>query len=147
MYFWIYGIRKTWLDKSLRSLVSADNSRSNMVTGLKYCSKLNDSSFTIFIDTSEGNSGSESLSQWYVKSQDSLLTHSLPIISILLKRGNLLQHFPMELSRKGKTFYCNIFFFFFTFSKFKLDFEHLQRKATLTADVFLNLRTPANVVR
>ena len=37
--------------------------------------------------------------------------------------------------------------FFFTFSKFRFNFEHFQKKMTLIADVFLKLRTPKNVVR
>ena len=44
------GTPKTWLDKCLRSLVSEVPSISNMVKGPKYCSKLNDRTFTIFID-------------------------------------------------------------------------------------------------
>ena len=60
---------------------SEDNSTSNMVNGLKYCSKLNDSTFIMFFDTCESNSGSKSLSEWYAKSEDSLLTHSLQFIA------------------------------------------------------------------
>ena len=50
-----FRLRKTWLDKYLKNPVSEDFSTSNMVNGLKYCSKLNDSTFTIFIDTCAGN--------------------------------------------------------------------------------------------
>ena len=53
MYFWAYGLRKTYLDKCLKSLDSEDPSTSNMVNGPKHCWKLNDSTFTIFIDPSE----------------------------------------------------------------------------------------------
>ena len=42
----------------------------------------------------------------------------------LFKRGNLLQHFQMQLSRKQKTFSE----FFFEFSKFRFNFEHFQTK-------------------
>ena len=42
----------------------------------------------------------------------------------LLNRGNLLQHFQMHLSQKGKIF-CE---FFFSFSKFGVNFEHFQKK-------------------
>ena len=43
------------------------------------------------------------------------------------------------LSKKRKTFSQ----FPFAFSKFRLSFEHFQKKKmTLIADVFLNLRTP-----
>ena len=42
----------------------------------------------------------------------------------LLNRGNLLQHFQMQLSQKRKIFYE----FFFQFSKFRFHFEHFQKK-------------------
>ena len=42
----------------------------------------------------------------------------------LLKRGNLLQDFQMHLSEIQKIF-CQ---FFFTFSKFRVNFEHFQKK-------------------
>ena len=44
-----YGLRKTWLDNCLKSLVSNDPSTSNMVNGANHCWNLNDSSFTVFI--------------------------------------------------------------------------------------------------
>ena len=50
----------------------------------------------------------------------------------------------MQLSQKRKTFSQ---FFFFASSEFRLNFKHFQTKMTLIADVFLNLRTPKNVVR
>ena len=62
MYFWMYGHRKTWLDKGLKSPVWEDPSTSDMVNGRKYCWNLNDSTFTIFIDPCEGNSVGKSLS-------------------------------------------------------------------------------------
>ena len=43
----------------------------------------------------------------------------------LLKRGNLLQHFQMQLPQKLKIFSD---FFFFAFSKFRFNFEHFQIK-------------------
>ena len=42
----------------------------------------------------------------------------------LLHRGNLLEHFQMQLCQKQKTFSE----FFFAFSKFRLNFEHFQKK-------------------
>ena len=52
----ILTLRKKWLDKCLRSPVSDYPRKSNMVNGPKRCSKLNDSTFTIFIDPCEGHS-------------------------------------------------------------------------------------------
>ena len=56
---------------------------SNIVNGPKHCSKLNDTTLTMFIDPCEGYSGWESLSELYAKTQDCLFTHWLQRISIL----------------------------------------------------------------
>ena len=37
--------------------------------------------------------------------------------------------------------------YFFAICKFRFNFEHFQKRATLIADVFLNLRTPKDEVR
>ena len=68
MYFWTYGLRKTPLDKCLKSPVSEEPSTTDVVNGSKHCWKLNDSTFTIFIDPCECNSGRKSLSDLYPKS-------------------------------------------------------------------------------
>ena len=55
MYFQHYGLRKTWLDKCLKSLVSEDPLTRNVVKGPIHCFILNDTTFTIFTDDYEGN--------------------------------------------------------------------------------------------
>ena len=57
MYFRTNGLRKTLLDNCLKSPVSEDPWKGNIVNGLKQCSKLNGSNFTIFIDPCGGYSG------------------------------------------------------------------------------------------
>ena len=44
MYFRNYGPPKTWLDQCLKSPVSEDPSKSNMVNAPKHCSNLKDTS-------------------------------------------------------------------------------------------------------
>ena len=61
----------------------------------------------------------------------------------LLNRDNLTQPIPTQLSQKQKAFSQ----FFLPFSKSTLNFEHLRKKMTLIADLFLKLRTPKNVLR
>ena len=61
----------------------------------------------------------------------------------LLNRHNLRQPIRTPLSQKQKTFSQ----FFLAFSKSTLNFEHVQKKMTLIADLFRILRTPKNVVR
>ena len=52
MYFGNYQPRKTWLDQCVKSPVSRDTSKSNMVNAPKHCWNVKDSSFAIFIDHS-----------------------------------------------------------------------------------------------
>ena len=44
MYFRNYGLPKTWLDQCLKSTVSEDPTKSNMVNTPKHCSNLKDTS-------------------------------------------------------------------------------------------------------
>ena len=55
MYIRNYGLRKMWLDKCLKSLVSKDPSTSNMGNRPKNYCNTKASSFFIFIDHCEGN--------------------------------------------------------------------------------------------
>ena len=55
MYFRNYGLRKTWLGKSLKCPVSENTSKGNMVNGRKHCFSLNYSTLTIIIDHCERN--------------------------------------------------------------------------------------------
>ena len=57
MYFWTYGLRKTLLDKCLKSPPSEYISTGNTANGPKYCWNLNDSTLPIFINPCEGISG------------------------------------------------------------------------------------------
>ena len=53
MYFWASGVKKTWLDKCLKSLDSEDPSKSDMVNEPKRYWNLTHSTFTILIDPCE----------------------------------------------------------------------------------------------
>ena len=55
MYFLNYGLRKTQLDKCLKSAASEYLLTRNMVNEPEHCWKLNDDSFIIFIDYCEKN--------------------------------------------------------------------------------------------
>ena len=54
MYFRNYGLPKTWLDQCLKSPVSEDLTKSNMVNAPKYCSNFKDTSLPYLLIT--GNS-------------------------------------------------------------------------------------------
>ena len=139
MYFWTYGLRKTWLDICVKSSVLDDVLTSNIVNGPKRCWNLNDSTFTIFIiDQDEIKSSCKKsplvickILGHFVNALTGYDNYSLP------KRGNLLQHFQMQLS-KNKKYFLN-FFFHFRNSHLILN---IFKKNTLIPDVFFNLRTP-----
>ena len=56
-----YRLRKTWLDKCLKSSVSEDPSTENMGNGTKHCCNMNDSAFTVLINHCGGNYDGKSL--------------------------------------------------------------------------------------
>ena len=127
MYFWTYGLWKTCLDKCLKSSISENHSGKNMVNGPKQSSKLNGSTFTIFMHPCEDNSGLKILFEWYAKSQGYLFTHWLPIISILFLTETISSNIFKCKYLRNKNI-VNFFKFFFAFSKFKFNFEHFQEK-------------------
>ena len=51
MYFRNYGPPKTWLDQCLKSPVSEDTTKSNMVNAPKHCSNLKDTSLPYLLIT------------------------------------------------------------------------------------------------
>ena len=51
MYFRNYGLPKTWLDQCLKSPVSEDPTKSNMVNVPKHCSNLKDTSLPYLLIT------------------------------------------------------------------------------------------------
>ena len=61
MYFRNYGLPKTLLDQCLKSPVSKDPTKSNMMNAPKHCSNLGDTSFPIFINHWEVNCLTKSL--------------------------------------------------------------------------------------
>ena len=61
MYFRNLGLRKTCLDKYLKSRVIGVPSTDDMANGLKHCFNLNDRTFPIFINHFEGNCIEKSL--------------------------------------------------------------------------------------
>ena len=61
MYFRNYGLRKMWLDIYIKSPVSEDPLRGNIVNGPRYCWNPKSSTVTIFIAHYEGNLVGKSL--------------------------------------------------------------------------------------
>ena len=74
---------KTWSDKFLKSLVSEDHWRSNIVTVPNHCCNQHHGTFSMLSDHYQVNSVAKSLSYIHAKSRDCLLTHWLLMKSIL----------------------------------------------------------------
>ena len=83
---------KTWWDKCLKNPVSEDPSPCDRVNVPKHYWNLHHSTFIIFIGHSQGNYVSKSLSCWHAKSWDCLLTHWLPMKSILFFIGTIQEY-------------------------------------------------------
>ena len=125
MDFWTHGPGKNLFVNCLKSHVSENPSTSNIVNGPKHCSNLNFSTISIFIDLCVDNSGWKGLSEWYAKSSDCLLTHSLSKISILfLTEAIYCNIFREYYLRNDKRF----FDFCFPFSRFRFNFGNFQKK-------------------
>ena len=112
MYFWTCGIRQTWLDKCLRSPVWEDSSTSNMVNGPKRCWNMKESTFTVFIDPCEVNSGWKCVSERYAKSWDFFLTHWQQITGILFLREALYSNIFRCNYLKNEKCFLNSFLHF-----------------------------------
>ena len=61
IYFWRYGLRKTWLDICLKSPASDYPSKRNMANESQLCLNLSDKTCTIFIDQRERSLVAKSL--------------------------------------------------------------------------------------
>ena len=72
-----------FFDKFLKSPILEDPSTRNMVNVPKHCWNLHHSTFIIFFDHWQVNWVRKRLSYWHAKSWDCLLTHWLPMKSIL----------------------------------------------------------------
>ena len=118
----------------------------NMGNGPKHCWNLNDSTFTIFIDHWERNSGWKNFSEWYGNSLDCLLANWLPMTGIvLLTKAIHCNMFRCNYLR-NKNYFLN-FFFFLQFLNLHLILKFFRKEMTVIPDVFLNWRPPKNVVR
>ena len=66
MYYRNYGLPKTWLHQCLKSPVSEDPTKSNMVNAPKHCSNLKDTSLPYLLITGK-SIVSQKVSVTYVK--------------------------------------------------------------------------------
>ena len=113
--FWKLQTPKTLLDKCLKCSFSEDPWTSNMADVGKHCWNLHQSIFIIFIYHCQVTWVGKSLSYWQWKSFDCLLTHWLPMKSILFLIETILRyHFRSNYLSNKKLFrkiflhFCNL---------------------------------------
>ena len=110
---------KTWSYKCLKSLLTEDLSTRNMVNVPKHCWNLHRSTFIIFINHCQVNWFGKSLFFWHAKSWDYLLTHWVPMKSILFLNTNSDEIIPEKKTSSH---------FFVAFLKFRLNFKYFETK-------------------
>ena len=95
----------TWLDKCVKSPVSEDPSRRNMVNVLNHCLNLHRITLIIFIEHCLFNWVGKSFSYSHAKSWDCFLTHWLPMKRILFLIETILWYqFRCNYLRNKKHF-------------------------------------------
>ena len=116
MYFWIYGLRKTLLDKCLKSPLSE---RTETLFKAK-----RQHLYHIYWSLSRQFSLQKCL--WVICKILGIFVHPFSADNkyCFLNRANFLQHFQMQLSEKRKIFSE----FFFAVCKSRFNFEHFQKK-------------------
>ena len=130
---------KTWSDKCLKSPVFEYPSTSNVENVPKHCWNLHHSSFIIFINHWQVNWVGKSLCYWHAKSWDCLLTHSLPIKSILFLIQTIQQYQFRWYYLRNKEVVLKFLLHFWNRSQ---SLNLLKKKMTLMEFVFSKLRTP-----
>ena len=105
---------KTWLDKCLKSPVLEELSARNMKVVPKRSLNLHHGKFIIFIDHYQVNSNGKGLFYLHAKSWECLLTHWLPMKSILLLIETIYDTNSDEIISGTKNFF-SIFYCIFKF--------------------------------
>ena len=90
------------------------------------------------------NSLGKSLSWWYAKYSDCLLTYWLPMTSILFLIGTIYCNIFRYHHRRNKNFFPT---FFLHFQNLDWILNIFKKRMTLIVDVFLNWRSPKYGVR
>ena len=106
------GSLKMWLNKCLKIPASQDRLTSNIINVPKHSWDPYHRPFIIFINHCQGNWFGKSLSYWHAKSWDCLLTHWLPMKSILFFIGTIYWYqFRCKYLRNKKVLLNFVFLF------------------------------------
>ena len=143
MFFPNYRLRKTWLDKLLKSLVSEHCSTVNMLKGPKHSWNLYGRTFVMFVP--RWGKWSCKISPLVIWETLGLLVNTLTTDDkySLCTSNNSRELIQMQLSKKQK----NFFVFFLLFWNLHQILNTLKKKMTLIGYVFPKLCPAKDVVR
>ena len=134
---------KTWLDKCLKSPILEELSARNMTVVPKRCLNLHHGTFIIFIDHCQVNSNGKGIFYLHAKSWDCLLTHWLPMKSILL----LIETIYDTNSDAIISWRKNFSEFFTVFSNSRLNLNNFDKTDNLYRFWISEITDSENVVR
>ena len=129
---------KTWLHDSFESDISEPYSTVNMLMGGKHLSKLHETTFIILFDHSEQKSFDKYLRYWNLKSLGSLLTHWLPVTSILFRIVRVFSSLLKCNYLKNEKNFLKFLFRFWNLPEILIIF---QKRMIVRANVFPTLQT------
>ena len=145
MYFRNYRLWKTWLENSLRGAVSEHAFPVNMWKRPKYLQNPHESAFIMFFQhPSEKSSFKKCLPSCYVKSYGCLLTHWLPMASILIRISRIC-HSQFKCNYlKDQSLFLNFLFHFWNLHQI---LNILKKRMIVIANIFAKLETVKNFFR
>ena len=143
MYFRCYSLSETWLDNSLKRAVSEHHLKVNMLIGPKHLWNMHENTLIILFHHSKGKWSGKCLPYWNLKSQGWLLTHWLPMTSILHEiPGNCNFLFKCNYVKNE-----NLFHTFFSIDGIYIYLKHFEKKVIVIANVFPILQTIKHLVK
>ena len=125
MYFWTYGLQKTWFDKCLKSPISGDHSTSNMVNRTQLCGNLNNSTLRYLLIPLNAIQGEKDSPSYMQNLATVFLTQWLPITSTLFLIDTIFSSIFICNYVRNEKFCLN---FFVAFSKSRFNFDPFGQK-------------------
>ena len=144
MYYRIYKLSKTWLEHSQKTTNSEIPLRVKVLKGLKHFWNLHESPFIIFSHQSENKWFGRYIPYWNLISWECLLTHWLPMTSILFVIVRICRSlFKRNYLKNEKVFPTFLLIFWNLHQVLKI----FSKKIIVIANIFPQLKTVKNLIR
>ena len=144
MYFRNYKLSKTWFNHSLESAISEPPSTVNVLMGARNLWNLHRSTFAIFFNHSEGKWIGKDLPNQNLKFEGCLLTHWLPMASILFRIARIWSSLFKCNYLKNKKLFLNFLFHLWNLHQILKIFE---KYIIVIANVFSKLQNVKDLVK